>query len=117
MGSGEFAESESDVGEHGIKILVVKDSKSRSVFGHVVPQKGIDPKIFAVDCIVEDIMWLGYSQILLKSDNEPAITKLLKESLGACKVSGLEQVGEEHPPRTTANPMAPLRSPCGRCAA
>ena len=116
-GSGEFAESESDVGEHGIKILVVKDSKSRSVFGHVVPQKGIDPKRFAVDCIVEDVMRLGYSQVLLKSDNEPAITKLLKESLGACKVSGLEQVGEEHPPRTTVNPTAPLRSPCVQCAA
>ena len=34
----------------------------------------------------------------MKSDNEPSIVKLLKESLAVLKVSGLEQVTEEHPP-------------------
>ena len=81
-----------------LKILVVKDSRSKSVFAHAVPQKGIDDKRFAVDQIVNDILWLGYSQVILKSDNEPAIVKLLKESLASLKVSGLDQVGEEHSP-------------------
>ena len=32
---------------------VVRDDKSKSVFGHVVPQKGIDEKGFAVSLLVE----------------------------------------------------------------
>ena len=96
--TGEYSENESDTAEGGIIILVVKDTKSKSVFAHVVPQKGVDRKRFVVDSVVEDVMYLGYRQVLLKSDNEPAIVKLLKESLVACKVAGVDQVGEEHPP-------------------
>ena len=48
--------------------------------------------------VVADVLWLGYSKVLLKSDNEPAIVKLLKESLATLKVSGVDQVGEEHSP-------------------
>ena len=60
------------------------------MFAHAVPQNGIDDKRFAVDCIVEDVLWLGYTKVLVRSDNEPAIVKLLKESLAAHKVEGLE---------------------------
>ena len=80
-----------------LKILVVKDSKSGSVFAHAVVKKGIDDKRFAVDMVVRDVLWLGYPQVLLKSDNEPAIVKLLQEALGVLKVNGT-QAGEEHPP-------------------
>ena len=38
----------------------------------------------------------GYSRVILKSDNEPAIVRLLKESLKALRVEGLDQAGEEH---------------------
>ena len=58
----------------------------------------MDDKRFAVDIIVNDVLWLGYAKVILKSDNEPAIIKLLKETLAALKVSGLEQAGEEHSP-------------------
>ena len=71
-----------------LKVLVLKDTKSKAVFALAVPQKGIDDKRFAVDCIVEDVLWLGYAKVLVKSDNEPAIVKLLKESLVALKVEG-----------------------------
>ena len=81
-----------------LKVLVIKDTKSKSVFAQAVPQKGIDEKRFAVDAVVQSVMWLGYSQVILKSDNEPAIVKLLKESLAALKVKGLDQAAEEHPP-------------------
>ena len=60
--------------------------------------KGIDAKGFAVDTLVEDIKWLGYSRVTLKSDNEPAIVKVLSEALRELKVQGLEQVLEERPP-------------------
>ena len=66
---------------------------SKSVFVHAVPQKGIDDKRFAVDCIVEDVLCLGYSKVLMKSDNELAIVKLLKESLAMLNVEGLETFG------------------------
>ena len=72
-------------GEHSwndpdtLKMLIVKDSLSKSVFAHAVPKKGIDEKRFAVDMVVQDCLWLGYSKILLKSDNAPAIVALLKQ--------------------------------------
>ena len=99
--NGDFGgpEDESEVeGDGGIKILVVYDSKSRAVFAHVVPQKGVDPKRYAVDMIVDDVMWLGYREVVLKTDNEKAIVKLLEQALAACKVAGVEQAAEEHPP-------------------
>ena len=63
------------------KGLVIRGSKSKSVFAHVVPSKWIDEKGFAVSALVEDVRWLGYSKVTLKSDNEPAIVKLLAEAL------------------------------------
>ena len=98
MKTGEYGHSEADTGDGGIQILVVKDSKRKAVFAHAVPQKGIDPKRYVVDIIVEDVLWLRWSQVLLKTDNERPIAKLLKQSLAACKVAVLDQVGEEHPP-------------------
>ena len=67
-------------GEGAVKVLVVRDDKSKSVFGHVIPRKGFDEKGFSVDCLVEDIKWLGYSTVVLKSDNGPAVVKLLSEA-------------------------------------
>ena len=42
-------------GEGAVKVLVVRDDKSKSVLGHVIPKKCFDDKGFSVDCIVEDI--------------------------------------------------------------
>jgi hypothetical protein len=65
--TGEYSQSEADTADGGIQILVVKDSKSKAVFAHVVPQKGADPKRYVVDMIVEDVLWLRWSQVLLKT--------------------------------------------------
>ena len=113
--TGEYGQSEADTAEGGIKILVVKGSKSKAVFAHAVPQKGVDPKRYVVDMIVEDVLWLGWSQVLMKTDNERPIAKLLKESLAACKVAGLDQVGEEHPRHTTLRPTVLLKAPLSKC--
>ena len=83
-----------DQGEEGwddpnaLKLLIVKDSKSSAVFAHAVVQKGKDDKRFAVDMVVRDVLWLGYPHVLLKSDNEPSVVKLLQEALGSLKVTG-----------------------------
>ena len=47
---------------------------------------------------MDDVPWLGYAKVILKSDHEPAIIKLLKGSVAALEVSGLEHAGEEHSP-------------------
>ena len=80
-----------------LKVLVVKDTKSKVVFALAVPQKNIDDKRFAVGCIIEVVLWLGYAKVLVKSDNEPSMVKLLKESLATLKIEGFD-ASEEHPP-------------------
>ena len=85
-------------GDGAVKILVARDSRSKYVFAHVVPMKGVDESRFAVDTLVNDVRWLGYNRIVLKSDNEPAIVKLLSEALRELRVQGLDQCLEEHPP-------------------
>ena len=47
---------------------------------------------------MDDFLWLSYAKVILKSDNEPAIVKLLKKALSTLKMSGVDQAGEEHPP-------------------
>ena len=60
-------------------------------------------------CIVDDVKWLGYTKVVLKTDNEPAILKLLQETLRDLRIEGLDQVMGRIPPSTTRKPMATLR--------
>ena len=93
------SQEQADAEEGHVKILVVRDLLSKAVFGHVVPKKGLDEKGFAVDAIVGDIKWLGYIKVMLKSDNDPAILKLLVESLMELRINGLGQVMSENSPK------------------
>ena len=92
-------ETDEETRTGALKILVVRDLRSRALSAHGVPFKGVDEKGFSVQCLVDDIAWLGYTRILLRSDNEPAIVALLKESLKALRIEGVvEQASGEHPP-------------------
>ena len=42
--------------------------------------RGVAEDGYVVDCFVEHLKWLGYSHVILKSDNENAILKLLCET-------------------------------------
>ena len=90
--------------EIALKVLVVKDSKSKAVFAHGVRVKGPGDDGYPIRCLANDIKWLGYSVVRLKSDNEPAILKLLKDALVAVRVEVAEDeeeektIQEEHPP-------------------
>ncbi len=81
-----------------IKIMVVKVSKSKYIGSHVVPVKGLGGDRYAAEKLRGDILWLGYSRVLLKSDNEPAILALMKDVLKALKVEVLDQAAPDHPP-------------------
>ena len=76
----------------------MSEISSKAVFRHVVPKKGIDENNFAVDSLVEDVEWLGYTKLTLTCGNEPAIVKLLSESLRELWINGVSQVLEEHSP-------------------
>ena len=67
-----------------IKCLALRDSNSKALFAWVIPRKGMDE--FVVSRVVAAVEWLGYSRIMIKSDNEPAIRGLVRESLKAIKV-------------------------------
>ena len=83
-------------GTEGAKILVVRELVSKATFAHVVKSKGVGDDRFAADCLVKDVEWLGSTRIMLRSDNEPAIIALLRESLKSLRieVDHLEQIGE-----------------------
>ena len=80
-----------------MKVLVAKDSQTKTLFAHAVVAKGSDEEGYAITRIVEDIAWLGHTRMILKSDNEPAILKVLKDSLKTARVeiTELEQIQEE----------------------
>ena len=88
-------------GTEGTKVLVAREIVSRCTFAHVVKCKGVGEDRFSVDCLVRDIEWMGFTRIMLRSDNEKAIVALLKESLRALRVDvdHVEQAAEEHPPK------------------
>ena len=78
-------------------ILVVKDSRgvdcgTGMTFARVVPRKGAHQ--YAIKRLAGDIELLGYSELVLKSDGEPAITAL-KE---AVKRERGERIVLEAPP-------------------
>ncbi len=78
-----------------VKCLILRDMRSKAVFGWVVPSKGSDADGYAVDVLSEAIRWLGYTRLILKSDNEPAIVKLLEDTMAAIRVQ-VEEVKPEH---------------------
>ena len=81
-----------------VKILIAKDTRGRAVFSHVIPQKGVDQDHYSVDVLVKDVLWLGFREVFLKSDNEPAILKLLEHALTELRRdTKMDQLAQEHP--------------------
>ena len=60
--------------EAGMPFLVLTDRKSQYVAAHVVPRKGEDP--YAIGRLKETLVYLGYPELVLKSDDESAIKSL-----------------------------------------
>ena len=95
-----------DSEELSLKFLVAKDSWTKAIFAHVVDKKGVDEQNYIIDRLMEDLKWLGFSRVSLRSDHEPAIVQVLKRALITARVEVLddegkppEQVTEEHPAR------------------
>ena len=82
---------------HVVKCLIIRCYETKCVFAHVVPQKGADEDRYAVGLVVSAVVWLGHVRVILKSDGEPAVVKLVQEALKEvkCSVDGLETITHE----------------------
>ena len=64
--------------EETIPIQVARDRRTQMIFAHVVPRKGMISQ-HGADAMEKDIEKLGYKEIILKSDGEPAIKSVQEE--------------------------------------
>ena len=82
-----------------VKCLLMRDSKSKALFAHVVPCKGVDEERYVVDLVVSDLEWLGHTAMLLKADNERSLQALvravMRKAHASCK--NIEQLSKEEP--------------------
>ena len=75
---GDLSEEER---QHAVRVIVAYCAGSRSPFMHVVPSKATSMDKFAAERIVEDIVYLGHTRVILRSDNEPALLALATAAL------------------------------------
>ena len=65
--------------ETSLTVLVAYCSATRSIFAHAAPKKGLSqdlgPEGYLIEQIRDDILWLGHHQVMIGSDNEPALLK------------------------------------------
>ena len=87
--SGVFAREELPQSERegAIRIIVAKCVRTQCLFAHAVPQKGVDPDGYVITQLKDDILWLGHSQVVLRSDNEPALVRVVEKVANALKNS------------------------------
>ena len=78
-----------------VKCLLLKDLKSKAIFAWTIPNKGHDATGFVVDQLTVAVKWLGYTNLVLKTDNEPAILALLRDTLRAIRIN-VDAAKEEH---------------------
>ena len=80
----------------------------------MVLQTGVDPERYAVERLTRDILWLGHPRIILKTDNEKSIVRLLTEVLKSLRVSLIEQATQQHPSAYDPNSNGATESTCKR---
>lgn len=71
-------------GDEGVFTTRIADCHaSKSIFSNVVPQQGVDLDFCAVETLKRDIMWLGRTKLVLKTDNGRAILALICNTVKA----------------------------------
>ena len=69
-----FMTEEDKAEEESMPMLVIHDRDTKMKFAHIVPNKGVHP--YAVARVAKDLELLGHTEIILKSDGEPAMISL-----------------------------------------
>ena len=60
-----------------VTTMVAKDRRSKCVFPVPVPQKGVDPEEYSTRQLLRVLDYLGYSEVILKCDQESALGKVI----------------------------------------
>ena len=83
-----------------VKCIMVRCTKSKNVFPHVVPCKGASEDRFVAGLVVADIEWMGHTKLIVKADNEPALKALVVQSLEEIRLKcvDIESISAENPP-------------------
>ena len=58
--------------------IILKDRDTKTIYGHLVEEKGVGDG-WVVKKLVEDVDSLGYTDLMVKTDGEPAIVQVAKE--------------------------------------
>ena len=80
--------------EAGAPILASKCDRDRWIGAAIVPTKGADE--YAIAELKNDVMCSGFTEVLVKSDNEPSILALKESTATALKLAGGTIMAEEN---------------------
>ena len=69
-----------------VKAIIVRCKAAKAIFAHCVPRKGADEQDYVANKVVEDILWLGYTELILKGDNERSLQSLIERVLTVVRV-------------------------------
>ena len=72
-----FGQSAPGEGEKGTA-LIIKDRDTKVIYAHLVEEKGVGDE-WIVKRLIDDIESLGYTDVIIKGDGEPAIVQVMKE--------------------------------------
>ena len=68
--------------EHKImKCIAVRCHESNAIFSHNVPVKGRDEDNYVAGLLATDVEFMGHAELILKTDNEPAVLALATAAL------------------------------------
>ena len=111
FGRDELSEEERDA---SARVLVMYCSATQTPFANGVPRKGADADGYAVECMRQNVLWLGHARVTLRSDNEPALVQVVGRAIAALKMSGVSNVVEEgsvpYDPQTNGAAESAVRS-------
>ena len=76
--ANDYIDTQSEHLDKHVKILAARDAKSRCYGVFAIPQKGLDPEEYATRRGLRVFDFLWYQSVVLRSDQEPALGKVLK---------------------------------------
>ena len=84
-----------DERERALKVLVAYCGATGCIFAHAVPVKGVHEDGYIVEQLKRDVLWLGHSKVVIRSDNEPALLQVVASTVAALKMSGVTSAADE----------------------
>ena len=69
-----------------VKCIVIRCFRTKTILGHVVPQKGEVENSYTVGLIVQALQWLGHTRLIIKNYNGPAIQAVARNAVELAKV-------------------------------